>query len=269
MVPADVAALGRSTRRSARQLIDMQRCEPRAASRATRGATPRCCPRTRSSRPRTGAPGTVHVDAVDAKGNMASFTPSGALDLVGRGDRAARLSALGAHDDLLPRAGASSQRGGAGQAPAHHAHALDGVPQRQALDGLRHHGRRQPGAVAAAVLPVPRGVRHVDPGGDRGAARCRPSTRPGFFAPHAGEPNRVRIEPRFGAKVLDELRRRGHDLDVAPDWTEGFVSCAAVRRGHRPHRGRLRPARLEVGMLPGHCNGLVENRDATPFRSLS
>ncbi|MND06908.1 Gamma-glutamyltranspeptidase [compost metagenome] len=38
----------------------------------------------------------------------------------------------------------------------------------------------------------------------------------------------MRIEPRFGAKVLDELRRRGHDLDVAPDWSEGFVSCAAI-----------------------------------------
>jgi gamma-glutamyltranspeptidase/glutathione hydrolase len=36
----------------------------------------------------------------------------------------------------------------------------------------------------------------------------------------------VRIEPRFGKKVLDELRRRGHELDVAPDWTEGFVSAA-------------------------------------------
>ncbi len=37
----------------------------------------------------------------------------------------------------------------------------------------------------------------------------------------------MRIEPRFGPAVLDALRRRGHDLDVAPDWTEGFVSCAA------------------------------------------
>jgi gamma-glutamyltranspeptidase/glutathione hydrolase len=27
--------------------------------------------------------------------------------------------------------------------------------------------------------------------------------------------------------VIDELRRRGHDLDIAPDWTEGFVSCAS------------------------------------------
>ena len=51
---------------------------------------------------------------------------------------------------------------------------------------------------------------------------------PGFFAPHQGEPNRVRIEARFGTKVIDELRRRGHDVDVAPDWTEGFVSGAQL-----------------------------------------
>ena len=49
---------------------------------------------------------------------------------------------------------------------------------------------------------------------------------PGFFAPHEGFPNRVRIEPRFGASVIEELKRRGHDVDVAPDWTEGFVSAA-------------------------------------------
>jgi gamma-glutamyltranspeptidase/glutathione hydrolase len=51
---------------------------------------------------------------------------------------------------------------------------------------------------------------------------------PGFFAPHRGVPNRVRIEARFGAKVIDELRRRGHDIDLAPDWTEGFVSAAQL-----------------------------------------
>ena len=28
--------------------------------------------------------------------------------------------------------------------------------------------------------------------------------------------------------VVEELRRRGHDLDVAPDWTEGFVSGAQL-----------------------------------------
>jgi gamma-glutamyltranspeptidase len=41
------------------------------------------------------------------------------------------------------------------------------------------------------------------------APRLSSEHTPGFFAPHAAEPNRVRIEPRFGGKVLEELRRRG------------------------------------------------------------
>ena len=38
----------------------------------------------------------------------------------------------------------------------------------------------------------------------------------------------MRIEARFGAKVIDELRRRGHEIDIAPDWTEGFISAAQL-----------------------------------------
>ena len=38
----------------------------------------------------------------------------------------------------------------------------------------------------------------------------------------------MRIEPRFGTNVIDELRRRGHDVELAPDWSEGFVSAAQI-----------------------------------------
>src|SRR6266850_2429771 len=51
---------------------------------------------------------------------------------------------------------------------------------------------------------------------------------PGFFAPHDHAPKHVRIEARFGAKAIDELRRRGHAVEVAPDWTEGFISAAQL-----------------------------------------
>jgi gamma-glutamyltranspeptidase/glutathione hydrolase len=56
---------------------------------------------------------------------------------------------------------------------------------------------------------------------------------PGFFAPHDYALRRLRIEPRVGDGVLAELARLGHDLDVAPDWSEGFVSAAEIdeRRG--------------------------------------
>ena len=50
---------------------------------------------------------------------------------------------------------------------------------------------------------------------------------PGFFAPHNSFPNLVRIEPRVGEATLAELRSRGHDVEVAADWTEGFLLAAS------------------------------------------
>ena len=51
---------------------------------------------------------------------------------------------------------------------------------------------------------------------------------PSSFYPRAAKPRRVRVESRVDPAVIDELRRRGHDIDVAPDWTEGFVSGAEL-----------------------------------------
>jgi gamma-glutamyltranspeptidase/glutathione hydrolase len=64
---------------------------------------------------------------------------------------------------------------------------------------------------------------------------------PGFFAPHDYALRRLRVEPRVGEPVLAELRRRGHDIDVAPDWSEGFVS--GVERDDAT-------GRLEAGVDP-------------------
>jgi len=50
---------------------------------------------------------------------------------------------------------------------------------------------------------------------------------PGFFAPHNSFPNFVRIEPRIGEAAIAELRRRGHEVEVAVDWSEGYVLAAA------------------------------------------
>jgi gamma-glutamyltranspeptidase / glutathione hydrolase len=51
---------------------------------------------------------------------------------------------------------------------------------------------------------------------------------PGFFAPHDRAPRRVRAEPRLSAAVLAELSRRGHDIDVGPDWSEGYLVAVAI-----------------------------------------
>lgn len=50
---------------------------------------------------------------------------------------------------------------------------------------------------------------------------------PGFFAPHDRFPNRVRVEPRIPRRTLKELSLRGHDIEIAADWTEGYLLAAA------------------------------------------
>jgi gamma-glutamyltranspeptidase/glutathione hydrolase len=51
---------------------------------------------------------------------------------------------------------------------------------------------------------------------------------PGFFAPHDFYLNRLRAEPEIGEPVFAELRSRGHDVDIGPSWSEGFL-CGTER----------------------------------------
>jgi gamma-glutamyltranspeptidase/glutathione hydrolase len=50
---------------------------------------------------------------------------------------------------------------------------------------------------------------------------------PGFFAPHDRFANRVRIEPRVGGPVLQQLEKLGHDVEIATDWSEGYLLAAS------------------------------------------
>jgi gamma-glutamyltranspeptidase/glutathione hydrolase len=177
--------------------------------------------------PKDWGAGTVHVDAIDAKGNMASFTPSGAWI-----KSAEVIGALG-----FPL---SSRMMTFYLAPAHHPNVVapGKRPRTTLTPSLAFKGGRPWmtfGTMggdnqgqwllqfflyrAAFGMPLQEAIE---------APRLSTEHFPGFFSPHQGEPNRVRIEPRFGAKAIDELRRRGHDVDVAPDWSEGFVSGAQL-----------------------------------------
>jgi len=71
---------------------------------------------------------------------------------------------------------------------------------------------------------------------------------PGFFAPHDRFPNLIRIEPKFSQKILDGLTRRGHQVEVGADWSEGYLAAAA----RDPVRGVL-----EVGCDPRGAKGEV------------
>jgi gamma-glutamyltranspeptidase/glutathione hydrolase len=183
-------------------------------------------PEEKKLTPKDWGAGTVHVDAVDAKGNMASFTPSGAWI-----SSAEVIEPLG-----FPL---STRMMTFYLGPAHHPNVVaPGKRPRTTLTPSMAFRNGKPWMAfgtmggdnqgqwllqfylcrAAFGMSIPQAIE---------APRLSSEHTPGFFAPHASEPNRVRIEPRFGKEVLDELRRRGHDLDIAPDWSEGFVSCAA------------------------------------------
>ena len=225
LVPGEVLLSEAYTRERAR-LID-----PRRSNRELRPGDPRrnapLLPQDERFTPKDWGAGTVHVDAVDAKGNMASFTPSGAWI-----KSAEVIAPLG-----FPL---SSRMMTFYLAPAHHPNVVaPGKRPRTTLTPSLAFKGGKPWMTfgtmggdnqgqwllqfflyrAAFGLPLQDAIE---------APRLSTEHFPGFFSPHQGEPNRVRIEPRFGAKVIDELRRRGHDVDVAPDWSEGFVSGAQL-----------------------------------------
>jgi gamma-glutamyltranspeptidase/glutathione hydrolase len=222
-VPADVLLSPEYTRKRA-ALIDMKRAsrELRPGD-AWRGAA--LLPESERLTPKDWGAGTVHVDAVDAKGNIASFTPSGAWI-----SSAEVIPALGFplsvrmmtfylgpenHPNVVapgkrPRTTLTPSLAFRNGRPWMAFGTMGGDNQGQWL--LQFYLCR-----AAFGMTIPQAIE---------APRLSSEHTPGFFAPHVAEPNRVRIEPRFGEDVIEELRRRGHDVDVAPDWTEGFVSAA-------------------------------------------
>jgi gamma-glutamyltranspeptidase/glutathione hydrolase len=66
---------------------------------------------------------------------------------------------------------------------------------------------------------------------------------PSSFYPRAAKPRRVRVESRVDPAVIDELRRRGHDVEVDDAWSLGRLSAVC-----REPDGTLRGAANPRGM---------------------
>ena len=63
------------------------------------------------------------------------------------------------------------------------------------------------------------------------------------FYPRLAKPRNVELEARFAPAVVDELRERGHDVDVTDEWSLGRLSAASRDAG-----GTLRAAANPRGM---------------------
>jgi gamma-glutamyltranspeptidase / glutathione hydrolase len=54
---------------------------------------------------------------------------------------------------------------------------------------------------------------------------------PSSFYPRGSQPRSLTIEDRHGEAAIDELRRRGHQVNVSPAWSLGRISAVARDRG--------------------------------------
>ncbi len=50
---------------------------------------------------------------------------------------------------------------------------------------------------------------------------------PSSFWPRGRKPGRVVVEGRFPQETVEALARRGHDVQVGEDWSEGRLTAAA------------------------------------------
>jgi gamma-glutamyltranspeptidase/glutathione hydrolase len=54
---------------------------------------------------------------------------------------------------------------------------------------------------------------------------------PNSFYPRECKPGHLALEGRFGDEAVDELKRRGHDVDMRDDWSIGYVTAATRADG--------------------------------------
>jgi gamma-glutamyltranspeptidase/glutathione hydrolase len=173
---------------------------------------------------------TVHFDIVDRAGNMISATPSGGwlqsspvIPELGFG--------LGTRGQMFwleeghPAALAPGKRPRTTLSPS--LALRDGEPY---LAWGSPGGDQQDQWIAQFFL------RHVHAGMNLQEAIDAPAWHSEHFAasfwPREARPGVLVVEGRLGEARIKELRRRGHEVEVGPDWSEGRLT-AASRNGNR------------------------------------
>jgi len=171
---------------------------------------------------------TCHVDVIDRHGNMVAATPSGGW-----------LQS----SPVIPELGFGlSTRGQMFWLDARHPACLaPGKRPRTTLspnlalrDGTPYLAFGTPGGDQQDQWALHVFLRHVHFGMNLQAAIDAPAFHtehaPSSFYPRAARAGHLALEGRFPRATVEELRRRGHDLDLRDDWSLGRV-CAAARDG--------------------------------------
>jgi gamma-glutamyltranspeptidase/glutathione hydrolase len=187
-----------------------------------------------SATPPTDAPGTgdptlerdtCHVDVVDRHGNLVSATPSGGWlqsspCVPGLGFPLGTRGQMFWLTEGLPNSLEGSKR------PR-----TTLTPSLTMRDGRPYMAFGTPGGDQQDQWSLIFFLNHVHFGMDLQAAIDEPTFHtehfPSSFYPRGSRPGSLAVEGRFDARVVEELKARGHDVSIAGDWALGRVSAAA------------------------------------------
>lgn len=167
---------------------------------------------------------TVHIDVIDREGNMVSVTPSGGWlqsspIIPGLGFCLNSRAQMFWLQPGLPSSLAPGKRPRTTLTPTMALH-----------EGRPTLAFGTPGGDQQEQWQLSFFLRYVHHGLNLQEAIDKPlfhSTHfPSSFYPRTREPGGLTAEANFGADVLNTLRKRGHQLTVAPEWTVGRLTAA-------------------------------------------
>ncbi|MER6382833.1 gamma-glutamyltransferase [Streptomyces sp. NPDC001250] len=190
---------------------------------------------------------TCHLDVVDRWGNMIAATPSGGWlqsnpVVPELGFPLGTRLQMAWLEEGLPNSLTPGRRPRTTLTPS--LALRDGVPVLAfGTPGGDQQDQWQLHFLLAATLRAPvRGA--LDLQGAIDAPNWHNESFPSSFYPRGHRPGSVTVESRMDADVIEELRRRGHDVRVGPAWSEGRL-CAVARD---PETGVLSAAANPRGM---------------------
>lgn len=184
---------------------------------------------------------TCHLDIVDRYGNMVSATPSGGWlqsspVVPGLGFALSTRAQMFWLEHGLPNSLAPRKRPRTTLSP--------GMVTR---DGRPYLAFGTPGGDQQDQWTMPFLLNHLQYGMNLQEAIDAPSWHtthfPSSFYPRSRDPRTVQIESRFDEAILEDLRQRGHRIQIQPAWSLGRVSAAGIGEG-----GLLRSAANARGM---------------------
>jgi len=178
---------------------------------------------------------TVHIDVIDRWGNMIAATPSGGWlqsspVIPGLGMPLNSRAQMFWLEEGLPSSLAPGRRPRSTLSPSMAAY--DGRP---CLAFGTPGGDQQDQWQLILFLRLVHGVDNLQQAID--APLFHSTHFQGSFYPRIARPGHLMIEPAFGATAIEELRKRGHDIEVAEPWSVGRLTAA-----RREPNGLLRAA---------------------------